>query len=230
MCNQVNHFYIHKPYGIYESVLKPILGWLFALLFVLLFWWVYIIIAILVRIKLGSPVLYTQDRPGKINPKTGKETIFKLYKFRTMLPEDKTHCSDEERLTSFGKKLRSTSLDELPEVLFNILIFRNMNWIGPRPLLVKYLPFYTEEERMRHAVKPGLTGLSQISGRNLLSWDERFALDCKYVSKITFLGDCKILFGTVKKIISHEDITIDGNYIMKNLDEERKENGNFQNG
>lgn len=222
MCNQVNHFYIHKPYGIYEVVFKPILAWLFALLFVLLFWWLYIIIAILVRIKLGSPVLYIQDRPGKINPKTGKETIFKLYKFRTMLPEDKTHRSDEERLTGFGKKLRSTSLDELPEILFNILIFRNMTWIGPRPLLVRYLPYYTPEERVRHTVKSGLTGLSQIRGRNLLSWDERFALDCRYVSKITFLGDCKILFWTVKKVISSEDIITDGNYIMKDLDEERQ--------
>lgn len=226
MYNQVNHFYIHKPYGIYESVLKPILGWLFALLFVLLFWWLYIIIAILVRIKLGSPVLYTQDRPGKINPKTGKETIFKLYKFRTMLPEDETHHSDEERLTDFGKKLRSTSLDELPEILFNILIFRDMNWIGPRPLLVRYLPYYTSEERVRHAVKPGLTGLSQISGRNLLSWEERFELDCRYVKKITFIGDVKIVLHTVKKVVMHTDITTDGKYIMEDFDKERLNNGN----
>lgn len=226
MCNQVNHFYIHKPYGFYEAILKPVLGWLFALFFVILFWWLYILIAVLVRVKLGTPILYTQDRPGKIDPRTGKEKIFKLYKFRTMLKEGEYNLSDEERLTEFGKKLRSTSLDELPEILFNILIFRDMNWIGPRPLLVKYLPFYTEEERMRHAVRPGLTGLSQVSGRNYLGWDERFALDCKYVSKITFLGDIKILIQTVKKVMQHSDITIDGKYTIKDLDEERK-NGNY---
>ena len=216
----------HRPYGLYEAILKPVLGWLFAFVFVLLFWWLYIIIAVLVRVKLGSPILYTQDRPGKIDPRTGKEKIFKLYKFRTMLQEGENKLSDEERLTEFGKKLRSTSLDELPEILFNILLFRDMAWIGPRPLLVKYLPFYTEQERMRHAVKPGLTGLSQVSGRNYLGWDERFALDCKYVSKITFVGDIKIVFKTIKKVIMHSDITTDGKYTIKDFDEERKD-GNY---
>ncbi|WP_315364815.1 sugar transferase [Oribacterium sinus] len=216
----------HRPYGFYETILKPVLGWLFALIFVLLFWWLYILIAVLVRVKLGSPILYTQERPGKIDRRTGKEKIFKLYKFRTMLQEGENKLSDEERLTEFGKKLRSTSLDELPEILFNILLFRDMAWIGPRPLLVKYLPFYTEQERMRHAVKPGLTGLSQVSGRNYLGWDERFALDCKYVSKITFVGDIKIVFKTIKKVIMHSDITTDGKYTIKDFDEERK-NGNY---
>lgn len=199
----------HKPYGPYEAIVKPVLGWILALIFVLLFWWVYIILAILIRVKLGSPVLFIQERPGIIDPKTGKEKIFKLYKYRSMADfrdPSGNLMPDEKRLTSFGKKLRSTSLDELPEILFNILIFRNMCWIGPRPLLVKYLDKYTEEQHHRHDVKPGLTGYAQVHGRNAIEWDEKFALDLQYVNHITFLGDIKILLYTVRSVLLRDGI------------------------
>ena len=211
----------HKPYGPYEKYLKRPLDFCCGIAAVVVFCWLYAIVAILVRVKLGSPVLFTQDRPGK------DEKTFKLYKFRTMTDkrdENGELLPDEVRLTKFGKILRATSLDELPEA-FNI-IKGDMSVIGPRPLLVKYLPYYTTEERKRHSVRPGLTGLAQVRGRNLLSWDERFAIDCEYVEKITFRRDVKILFDTVKKVLSRSDITVDGNYVMKNLDEERKDNGN----
>ena len=211
----------HKPYGPYEKYLKRPLDFCCGIAAVVVFCWLYAIVAILVRVKLGSPVLFTQDRPGK------DEKTFKLYKFRTMTDkrdENGELLPDEVRLTKFGKILRATSLDELHEA-FNI-IKGDMSVIGPRPLLVKYLPYYTTEERKRHSVRPGLTGLAQVRGRNLLSWDERFAIDCEYVEKITFSRDVKILFDTVKKVLSRSDITVDGNYVMKNLDEERKDNGN----
>ncbi len=217
----------HKPYGPYEAIVKPILGWLFALIFVLLFWWLYIVLAVLIHIKLGSPVLFTQDRPGKINSKTGKEKIFKLYKFRSMLPEGNGKYTDEERLTNFGKKLRSTSLDELPEIFFNILIFRDMAWIGPRPLLVKYLDRYSKEQHHRHDVKPGLTGYAQANGRNAISWDEKFALDIEYVEKITFLGDVKILLDTIRAVLGKKGISSPTSVTMEEFrgaDESRKNN------
>ena len=151
-----------------------------------------LILWILVRCKLGSPVLFTQERPGR------KEKIFKLYKFRTMTDardEKGELLPDEVRLTRFGKILRSTSLDELPE-LFNI--FKgDMSLIGPRPLLVRYLPYYTREERRRHDVRPGLTGLAQVNGRNALGWEARFAYDIEYVDQLTFLMDLKIIGMTV---------------------------------
>ena len=207
--------YRHKPYGPYEAVVKPVLGWLLALVFVVLFSWLYIILAILIRIKLGSPVLFTQERPGKIDPNTGKEKIFRLFKYRSMLPEDETHHTDEERLTKFGQKLRSTSLDELPEILFNILIFRDMAWIGPRPLLVRYLDRYSEEQHHRHDVKPGLTGYAQAHGRNAVSWEEKFDMDLKYVNKITFLGDVKILIDTVKAVVKKDGISSGSSVTME---------------
>ena len=200
----------HKPYGPYEFVIKPVLDRLLAFVFVLLFFWLYIILAILVRVKLGAPVIFTQERPGKINPKTGKEKIFKLYKFRSMSDEvdaDGNLLPDEVRLTSFGKKLRSTSLDELPEILLNILIFHNMSWIGPRPLLVRYLPRYTEEQRHRHDVLPGLTGYAQAHGRNAVSWEEKFKMDVEYVNHITFIGDVKILIDTVMAVIRKDGVS-----------------------
>lgn len=157
---------------------------------------------VLVRMKLGSPVLFCQERPGL------NEKIFKLYKFRTMTDErgeDGELLPDPERLTKFGHILRFTSLDELPE-LFNILN-GDMAIVGPRPLLVKYLPWYTEEEHHRHDVRPGLTGWAQVNGRNsITSWEKRFSLDVEYVRNITFLGDWKIIFLTIKKVISSEDI------------------------
>ena len=151
------------------------------------------------RIKLGSPVLFTQDRPGK------DEKIFKLYKFRTMTDkrdEKGNLLPDAERMTRFGAALRSTSLDELPE-LFNI-IKGDMAIIGPRPLLVQYLPYYTEEERHRHDVRPGLSGYAQVNGRNYLKWDKRLALDVEYVNKITFAGDFKIVLKTIKKVFCNK--------------------------
>ena len=166
--------------------------------------------AILVRIKLGSPVLFTQERPGI----DGK--IFKLYKFRTMTSEKDENgdlLPDEKRLTSFGKKLRSTSLDELPE-LINILK-GDMAVVGPRPLLVNYLTRYNKHQERRHEVKPGFTGLAQVNGRNAISWEEKFDWDVKYVDHITFIGDWIIIFETIKTVLKREGISADGEATMK---------------
>ena len=157
--------------------------------------------AVLVRIKLGSPVIFKQKRPGK------DERIFQMYKFRSMTDardENGELLPDEVRLTSFGKKLRASSLDELPE-LFNILK-GDMSVVGPRPLSEVYLPFYTEKEHHRHDVRPGLTGLAQVNGRNNLSWEEKFAYDLQYINKISFSGDATILLKTVGKVLDHEGI------------------------
>lgn len=193
----------HKPYGIYEKYFKRLLDVICSLLAIIFFWWLYIVIAVLVRIKLGSPVLFAQDRPGK------DEKIFKLYKFRTMTDErdkDGELLPDSVRLTAFGKFLRSTSLDELPEV-FNILK-GNMSIIGPRPLLVKYLSYYSEEQHRRHDVRPGLSGYAQVHGRNAVNWDEKFVMDLQYIKHITFWGDVKIIFQTiVKAFIKQEGIS-----------------------
>ena len=184
----------HTPYGLYERFFKRALDIFCSLMALLVFWWLYVIVAILVRVKLGSPVLFTQERPGK------DEKIFKLYKFRTMTDardEKGNLLSDDVRLTKFGKLLRSTSLDELPEV-FNILK-GDMSIIGPRPLLVKYLPLYNEEQKRRHEVRPGLSGYAQVNGRNSVSWEEKFRMDVEYVDHVTFMGDVKIILGTVLK-------------------------------
>ena len=184
----------HTPYGLYERFFKRALDIFCSLMALLVFWWLYVIVAILVRVKLGSPVLFTQDRPGK------DEKIFKLYKFRTMTDardENGNLLPDDVRLTKFGKLLRSTSLDELPEV-FNILK-GDMSIIGPRPLLVKYLPLYNEEQKRRHEVRPGLSGYAQVNGRNSVSWEEKFRMDVEYVDHVTFVGDVKIILGTVLK-------------------------------
>ena len=184
----------HKPYGIYERFFKRALDVFCSLLAIVVFWWLFAIVAILVRVKLGSSVLFTQERPGK------DEKIFKLYKFRTMTDardENGNLLPDDVRLTKFGKLLRSTSLDELPEV-FNILK-GDMSIIGPRPLLVKYLPLYNEEQKRRHEVRPGLSGYAQVNGRNSVSWEEKFRMDVEYVDHVTFVGDVKIILGTVLK-------------------------------
>ncbi len=178
---------------------------------------VLLIVAILVRCKLGSPVIFHQERPGY------NEKIFKLCKFRSMTDErdeEGNLLPDSVRLTKFGRILRATSLDELPE-LWNILK-GDMSIIGPRPLLISYLPYYTEEERLRHTVRPGLTGLAQVRGRNLLDWDKRFATDVEYVRNLTFAMDVKIFFLTIKKVFVREDIEVDTNKVEGNFAEIRK--------
>lgn len=205
---------------IYEKFVKRIFDIFLSTIAIIVLSPLMLVVSILVRVKLGTPVLFLQERPGK------NEKIFKMYKFRTMTDQKNIRgelLPDEVRLTPFGKKLRATSLDELPEL---INIFKgDMSIIGPRPLLVKYLPYYRPEERKRHSVKPGLTGLAQISGRNFLKWEDRFALDVKYVENISFLTDVKIFWGTIKKVFYREDIMeMDrdkNNMGFKNLDEER---------
>lgn len=175
-----------------------------------------LITAILVRIKIGSPVIYSQERPGKIDPKTGKERIFTLFKFRSMTNEKDAEGNllpSKDRLTGFGKKLRSTSLDELPE-LINILK-GDMSIVGPRPLLVKYLPLYNDHQRRRHLVRPGLTGYAQANGRNSLSWEQKFDLDVEYVDKMSFGMDVKIIFQTIKAVLKREGIGGKDEVILK---------------
>ena len=201
---------MHKSYGIYEKYIKRPQDFLCALLAIIVLSPVLILTAILVRIKLGSPILFMQDRPGK----DGK--IFKLYKFRTMLPPKDGVINpeqDAERLTSFGKKLRSTSLDELPE-LFNILK-GDMSVVGPRPLLVRYLDRYNDHQARRHEVRPGFTGLAQVHGRNAITWEEKFDWDVKYVDHVTFLGDWKIIFTTIKTVLKREGINNADSVTMK---------------
>ena len=194
--------YNHEPYGPYEKFVKRPLDCFLAALALVVLSPVLGITALLVRKKLGSPVLFAQERPGK------GERVFKLYKFRTMTDERDERgepLPDEVRLTKFGKILRATSLDELPELL-NI-IKGDMAVVGPRPLLVKYLPYYTKEQRHRHDVRPGLTGYAQVHGRNAVNWDDKFSMDVKYVSRITFLGDLKIILETVGKVFKREGIS-----------------------
>lgn len=191
---------VHKPYGIYERFVKRPLDIICAVLALTVFCWLYALVALLVRIKLGSPVLFKQDRPGK------DEQIFTLYKFRTMTDkrdENGVLLPDEVRLTSFGKLLRKLSLDELPEAL-NILK-GDMSVVGPRPLLVEYLPRYNEHQKRRHEVRPGLTGLAQVNGRNTCTWEEKFEYDIRYVDRITFWGDLKIVFSTIFKAIFKQE-------------------------
>ena len=178
---------------------------------------VLIVLAVLVRVKLGSPIIFKQKRPGL------NEKIFTLKKFRTMTDERDEEgklLPDAQRLTKFGKFLRSTSLDELPE-LWNIFC-GDMSLIGPRPLLISYLPYYTQREQLRHTVRPGLTGLAQISGRNLLEWDKRLEKDAEYVENLSFGLDIKIFFLTIKKVFIREDVVVDTNQIEGNLAEIRK--------
>ena len=203
--------------GLYNKYIKRILDILISLTFIVLFSWLYLILVILVRIKLGSPVLFCQERPGY------NEKIFTLYKFRTMTDkrdEKGNLLPDSERLTKFGSMLRSTSLDELPE-MFNILK-GDMSLIGPRPLLVEYLPYYTEEERLRHSVRPGLTGLAQVSGRNYLAWDKRLARDVEYVNHISFIMDVRIIIKTIMVVFKKEDVSVDTNVVEGYLWDERQ--------
>lgn len=194
----------HQFYGPYERFMKRPLDFILSLAALIVLSPIMVIIAVLVRIKLGSPVLFTQERPGK----DGK--IFKIYKFRSMVDatdENGELLPDIERLPAFGEKLRSTSLDELPE-LFNI-IKGDMAIVGPRPLLVRYLPRYNERQRHRHDVRPGLTGLAQIHGRNEISWAEKLETDVRYVERITFWGDFKIVIQTVLVVLKHDGISVE---------------------
>ena len=206
--------------GLYEKYIKRLLDLLMSLLIFIILLPVLLVIAFLVRIKLGSPIIFSQERPGKINPKTGKEEIFKLYKFRTMTNEKDEKgnlLSDDIRLTRFGNMLRRTSLDELPE-LINI-IKGDMSIIGPRPLLVKYLPYYTDIERQRHTIRPGLTGYAQVHGRNEISWEKKFELDVWYVNHLTFITDIKIVLDTIRVVFSHSGVSLNA---LEDFDEYRK--------
>ncbi len=196
--------------GFYEKYIKRLLDIVLSGAALVILSPVLLITAVLVRIKLGSPVIFTQERPGK------DEKVFKLHKFRSMTDARDASGNllpDKERLTRFGAKLRSLSIDELPE-LWNI--FRGkMSIVGPRPLLVKYLPLYNEEQRHRHDVRPGLTGWAQVHGRNLTSWEERFEYDVEYVNNISFALDVKIIIMTIRCVLGREGINADGSATMK---------------
>lgn len=199
---------IGRKVGLYEKFIKRLLDVILSFAALIVLSPVMLITALLIKIKLGSPVIFCQERPGKIDKKTGQEKIFKMYKFRSMTDERDENgdlLPDDVRLTSFGKKLRATSLDELPE-LFNILK-GDMSIVGPRPLLVRYIPLYSEEQRHRHDVKPGFTGLAQVNGRNSISWEEKFAWDVKYVNNVTFLQDVSIVWKTVKVVLLREGVS-----------------------
>ncbi len=184
---------------------------------------VLLVLMIIGAIAMRGNPFFTQERPGRINKKTGEERIFKLVKFRTMSnkkDENGNLLPDDKRLTGYGRFLRSTSLDELPE-LWNILK-GDMSIVGPRPLLISYIPYYTETERMRHKVRPGLTGLAQVNGRNFVSWDNRLAYDVKYVENITFFADIRIIFMTAFQFIKKQDVAVDTNKVEPNFAAERK--------
>ena len=205
---------MHKPYGPYETYLKRPIDLLCGLAAVLVFCWLYILLIILGFIFMRGNPFFTQERPGK----NGK--IFKLIKFRTMdnrRDKNGEYLPDEVRLNKYGRFLRKTSLDEIPEA-FNI-IKGDMSLIGPRPLLVQYLPLYSEKQKHRHDVRPGLSGYAQVNGRNSISWTHKFELDCEYVEKITFLGDLKILFQTIgKAFLKQEGISSDTSDTMEDFD------------
>ena len=204
--------------NIYRNYVKRIMDIFLSFIAIFILLPLILLLAFLVKIKLGSPILFFQERPGK------DEKIFRLYKFRSMSEEkDKEghYLPDEKRLTRFGRKLRSTSLDELPE-LFNILK-GDMSIVGPRPLLIEYLPYYTEIERKRHKVRPGLTGLAQVEGRNYLSWDERLKKDVAYVEQISFWLDCKIIVKTFINVIRQKGVAEDTSNIEGNLANIRRE-------
>ena len=198
----------------YAKYIKRLIDIILSLLVIVLFCWLYAIVAILVRVKLGSPVLFKQARPGK------DEKIFNMFKFRTMTDERDANgelLPDEIRLTKFGSFLRKSSLDELPE-FFNILK-GDMSFIGPRPLLVKYLPYYNERERLRHSIRPGLTGWAQAHGRNAISWEKKFEYDVWYVEHMSFLTDIRVIIDTVKAVLHSEGVALNA---LEDFDEYRK--------
>ncbi len=198
---------LQRKIGFYEKYVKRVLDIICSLLTIIVFSWLYAIIAVIVRVKMGSPVLFKQPRPGLI--KNGKETIFDMYKFRTMTDECDDQGNllpDDKRLPPFGAMLRRTSLDELPEVF--CILKGDMSVIGPRPQLVRDMVFMSDEQRMRHTAKPGLSGLAQTKGRNAISWEDKLNWDLKYIEKVTFWGDLKLVLMTVKTaFIKAEGIT-----------------------
>ena len=203
----------------YKHFFKRLIDIVLSLMGIIVLSPIYLILWILVRVKLGSPAIFTQQRPGK------NQKIFKLYKFRSMTDardENGELLPDDVRLTKFGKRLRSTSLDELPE-LFNILK-GDMSLIGPRPLLVRYLPYYTEEENHRHAVRPGLTGLAQVNGRNALGWEGRFAYDLEYVNHLTFGMDLKVIGLTIGAVLRRKNTLSGAEQTVPDFDIYRKGN------
>ena len=209
--------------GIYRRFFKRPMDFIVSLMAIIFLGPVLVIIALLVRVKLGSPVLFRQIRPGL------NEKLFTMYKFRTMTNEKDENgelLPDSARLTRFGRMLRSTSLDELPE-LFNILR-GDMSIVGPRPLLERYLPYYTEAERLRHDVRPGLSGLAQINGRNDLDWDRRLELDVEYARSLTFIMDIRIIAETLRKAVGGEGVNVVDESLLKDLDIERSQYGGSQ--
>lgn len=204
--------------GFYERYIKRPQDFILALIALLLLSPILLIVSVLVRFKLGSPIIFKQKRPGL------NSEIFEMYKFRTMTDERNREgylLPDEVRLTKFGKMLRATSLDELPE-LINILK-GDMSLVGPRPLLVQYLSLYNVEQRRRHEVRPGLTGLAQVNGRNTIDWEDKFMLDVKYIENVTFLNDWKIIFLTTKKVLVREGISSDTAVTMEPFKGTKKE-------
>lgn len=207
---------IHKPYGIYEHYIKRSLDCFLSTGALIVFSPILLVLTIVGTIEMKGNPFFTQDRPGRIDPKTGKEKIFKLIKFRTMTnekDEDGNLLPDEDRLNSYGEWVRAHSYDELPSLIN--LIKGDLAVVGPRPLLVRYIPRYTEEQRHRHDVRPGLTGLAQANGRNSLSWEEKFAYDVEYTDHITFLGDVKIILDTVKAVFRKEGINSETSATME---------------
>lgn len=197
---------LERKQGFYEKYIKRLLDIVCSLLFIILFCWLYAIIAIIVRIKMGSPVLFKQPRPGLVM--NGKETIFDMYKFRTMTDKRDANGNllpDDQRLPKFGAILRSTSLDELPEIF--CILCGTMSIVGPRPQLVRDMVFMSDEQRMRHTARPGLTGLAQVNGRNAITWEDKLNWDLKYIDKVSFIGDVKILFKTVASVFKRSGIT-----------------------
>ncbi len=201
---------IKQNRGIYRRFFKRPMDFFLSLVAIILLSPVLLIVSFLVRVKLGSPILFKQERPGL------NEKIFTMYKFRTMTDGKDAEgklLPDSVRLTKFGRLLRATSLDELPE-LFNILK-GDMSIVGPRPLLVQYLPLYNQQQKRRHEVRPGLSGYAQVNGRNAISWEDKFKLDVEYVDSITFIGDWKIIFLTLKKVFVKEGISSETSMTME---------------
>jgi general glycosylation pathway protein len=202
--------------NIYKKYIKRLIDIIISLTFFICFFWIYILLAILVKFKLGSPIIFKQKRPGL------NEKIFTMYKFRTMTDKKDINgnlLADKDRLTKFGKFLRSTSLDEIPE-LWNVLR-GEMSLVGPRPLLVEYLKKYSKKEKRRHEVKPGVTGWAQVNGRNNTTWEDRFKNDIYYVENISFLLDMKIIIKTFLKVIKRTDINQSEDITMKNFLDEK---------